>query len=487
MPHSKDTILVKFKLNANIKAIENSSKSKVEKTIPRIDVKVMKVPLNKTAEEMVEHFNKLPSVEYAELNGITESLQNTSIPDDTDYGDQFHLPGIRCPEAWYISKENSGIVVAVLDSGIDVNHEDLADNIHVSSWNIVDDNDNVHTTHNHGTAVAGIVGAVTDNYTGIAGVAWNCGLMVIRVLTDGRGTLADIVNGTIYAVDNGAHVINMSFGGSSYSQTLEQACQYAYNNGVAICAAAGNAKHDGVIYPAKFDTVIAVGGVTDEYSHDSTSRGYDLSVSAYASGVITTASNDNYFGVQGTSYASPQVAGVVVLLLSQNAYLTPFEIKRAIEAGANKDIYGGDYDPYDHGHGKLDAYASLMLVVNDEIPLWVNVLVATDIEYDSATLRCRIDGLMGWLSADVYFQYREVGEADWISTTPQTITEAGILSVGITGLDAGTEYEYRPVIEWDGGVESAEGWTLTFTSLLAPPVLQGVYTEGVIRLSWGVV
>ena len=259
-----DEIIVKFKPGVGQNVIDGINRehgTSVISTSRFAGFNRMRIPSAVPAKAMANIFSKNPNVEYAELNYIAYALM---VPNDPYYSYQWHLKGIGIEEAWGLSS-GSGVTVAVIDTGVAdprTGSDDLQDSRVVGGYDFVN-NDNDPTDDNgHGTHVAGTIAQTTNNRIGVAGVAYSCSIMPVKVLNkQGSGTYADIADGIRYAADNGAEVINMSLGGSSGSTTLENAVAYAYNKGVTIICASGN---DGssyqVSYPSAYDDYcIAVG------------------------------------------------------------------------------------------------------------------------------------------------------------------------------------------------------------------------------------
>ena len=352
-------ILVKFNSKINVEELQGEYNIEYKSTIPEINVAVFKSRGKIPVAKIIEALNKNPNIQFAELNGEVTSLE--TIPNDPMYSDQYALPQINAPKGWDISTGSTSIVIAILDTGVFA-HTDLADKI-IPGWNFIDNNSNTNDIRGHGTHVAGIATALTNNGKGIAGVDWNARIMPVKVLNDsGSGTYAGVANGVIYATDNNADVINMSLGGSGYSETLELACQYAYDNGVTIVAAAGNSGGS-VLYPAKFDTVIAVSAV-DRYDNIASfsSRGAEIIVSAPGVSIWSTYPGDipAYMTMSGTSMACPHVAGLTGLILSMDDSLTPTQVKGFLAEGAY-DLGTPDWD-YLYGYGRIDVYKTLVLL-----------------------------------------------------------------------------------------------------------------------------
>lgn len=243
-----------------------------------------------------------------------------ALTDDPEAGRQWALTTLRLPDAWRYST-GSGVVVAVVDSGADTTHPDLADNL-VAGVDVV--GAGVRTTvsdgNGHGTHVSGTVAAVTHNGVGVAGAAPLAKVMPVKVLnSSGSGYTDDVAEGVVYAVDHGAQVINLSLGSTSYNAVLAQAVAYARAQGVVVVAAAGNSRGSGspVMYPAALPGVIAV-AATDASDNDASFSNIGSYVDIAAPGVSirSTVPGGGYASWSGTSMASPHVAAVAALLRS---------------------------------------------------------------------------------------------------------------------------------------------------------------------------
>lgn len=355
----------------------------------------LKIPVNKNVYEMVEKFRKNPFVEYAEPNYIARI---TMTPNDPYYRFQWHLDnpaygGINMEEAWEITKGNPSVIVAVLDTGVAYEDytqtvfgrtrryyraPDLANTKFVAGYDFINNDNHPNDDNGHGTHVTGTIAQSTNNGIGVAGIAPNCSIMPIKVLSSsGSGPYSAISDGIRWAADNGAKVINLSLGGSQPSITLENALSYAYGKGVTIVCAAGNEGQPTLLYPAAYDAYcIAVGAIRyDEirayYSNYSNSLdlvapGGDLNVDqngdGYGDGVLQQTfsgsyNNWGYWFYQGTSMATPHVSGVAALLISAGVATTPDLIRHVLQSTA-KDLGPPGFDP-EYGWGRVDALAAL--------------------------------------------------------------------------------------------------------------------------------
>lgn len=275
--------------------------------------------------------------------------------------------------AWTISRgadENGiGVNVAVIDTGIDKTHPDLVDNIQggenfVAKSFFKDPDPNKWSDDNgHGSHVAGTIAAV-DNIIGVVGVAPDANLWGVKVLDRrGSGYTSNVIAGITWAIDNNMQVINMSLGSSSDTQALHDAVDAANAAGIVVVAAAGNSGDgDGttnkVIYPAKYDSVIAV-AATDENDNTPSwsSEGEEVELAAPGVGIYSTWKDGGYDTKNGTSMASPHVAGTVALMLGADPTLDP-ETVRLFLQGAADDLGEPGFDHF-FGYGLVDAEESV--------------------------------------------------------------------------------------------------------------------------------
>lgn len=334
----------------------------------------------------------LKSIDGVRSVSSEKKARATFVPSDTYVNLQWGLDTIDAYEAWDITRGSHEVVVAVLDTGIDWNHPDIAPNIWTDAngyhgYNFIannrlpmDDNINSYdgstwipnTYTYHGTHVAGVVGAAMNNGIGIAGLA-QVRLMAVKVMNDsGEGTDSTVASGIRWAVDpnndgdtsDGAKVITMSLGVDGPSTVLREAVRYASENGVVMVAASGNSGSSFVSYPAAYPQVIAV-GATDTTGSRASFSNYGSGLDVMAPGVqiySTQGGGANYQYLSGTSTAAPSVAGVAALMLTINPALTPVEIGTYINVTA-KDISRSGYDTMT-GWGIVDAFGAVERVAD---------------------------------------------------------------------------------------------------------------------------
>ncbi|MFC1903015.1 S8 family serine peptidase [Chloroflexota bacterium] len=312
---SSDRLLVKFEQGVKLKdasVIHEQMGVKLEKVIPRIKVHVVSVPGGQGISKM-KAYRQHGKVRSVEIDCIAQAIGD---PNDPYFYNQWGMSKVKAPEAWGITQGSSSVSVAILDTGVDFDHPDLSTKV-ISSANFTSSPTADANGHSHGTHVAGIAAADTNNSIGIAGLGYNTSLMNVKVLgDDGYGYYSWIANGIIWATDNGADVINLSLGATAYSSTLKAAVDYAWDSGVVVVAAAGNNGSSSPFYPAYFTNCVAVAatGSSDQlYSWSSYGEWVDVAAPGSA---YSTIPENGYGYKSGTSMASPHVAGLAGLLFS---------------------------------------------------------------------------------------------------------------------------------------------------------------------------
>jgi type VII secretion-associated serine protease mycosin len=341
--------------------------------LPLLDVELVEVPVG---QELVlaKQLEREPAVLYAEPDYLVHAI--ATAPNDTYYASyQWNMTHIGLETAWDTTTGSSGITIAIADTGVDSTHPDLSSKV-VAGYDFVNNDSDPSDDEGHGTHVAGIAAAATNNNRGVAGVSWGSKIMPIKVLdSSGSGTHTQIANGILWAADNGADIINLSLGGASSSSTLENAVNYAYSAGCLLVAAAGNEYEDGnpTSYPAALDHVMAVGAVGNEDEHASYSNtGTYLDVAAPGGNPTGSSDSDpnhwiastywqgsgySYVMIVGTSQACPHVAGLAALVWSVNPALTNDGVQSIIETTA-VDLGSPGWDET-FGWGRIDAAAAV--------------------------------------------------------------------------------------------------------------------------------
>lgn len=325
-------------------------------------------------KSLIKTLRKSPlseKIEYVEPNYIYYALE---APNDPLYSQQWNLQTINVEQAWADST-GEGVTVAVIDTGVSkVN--DLQKTEFVPGYDFVNDRVDARDDNGHGTHVAGTVAQSTNNNYGVAGVAYNAKIMPLKVLArSGGGTIADIAEAIKFAADNGADVINMSLGGGGESQLMREAIDYAYDKGVVIVAAAGNENNNAASYPARYPKVISV-SATDSAGNKAPYSNYGAGVDISAPGgsetgkiIQETIKGNNgqveFLGLQGTSMASPHVAGVAALVKATGVD-SPQEVTEILKQSVRKV----KDDPLNHyGAGQLNAGEAVKLALKGKITI----------------------------------------------------------------------------------------------------------------------
>lgn len=361
----KGEILLKIKNPSvsNMVKILSSHQASVKEKIVNIDVHIISVPIG-TEEKVRLALAKNPNVEFVELNMMIKPVE--FIPNDTNYLNGWHLPKINMPNAWEIAS-GSGVVIAILDTGIKADHPDLEGNI-LPGWNIINNDADSSDIHGHGTSVAGAIAAVTNNDFGVAAVAYNSSILPVRISnrTDGYASLSDIAKGINYASDNGVDIINNSY--RSYtSSTIKSAAKAFHDKGGLIFISAGN---NGIEEKCSIDANIMVISATDKYDNLASWSSYGDCVDLSSPGVdiYTTNVSGGHSNVSGTSFASPIAAAVAALVMSYKPGLSNNDVESIMLQAADKTKSGLFNIKY--GYGRVDAFAALNLASSfiPEIP-----------------------------------------------------------------------------------------------------------------------
>jgi len=278
------------------------------------------------------------------------------VPNDPFYYLQSNLAAINAEEGWQYFTGSSGMIVAVIDTGIDLTSPDFAGRL-VEGYDFVNYDSTPMDDNGHGSHVAGIMAATGNNGFGIAGLDWSAKIMPIKVLdSTGHGSDLNVYRGIIYAVDHGAKVINLSLGFSGYSYLVECAVNYAYSHGVTVVASSGNSGGS-VMFPANLPHVIAVGAVDDSGNRAVySSYGDEIDLVAPGNNVFSL-TNSGFSYKTGTSMAAPQVAGLASLLRGLHP-LTNDQTETIIKR-ASKDLGTRGWDMY-FGNGLIQVRESII-------------------------------------------------------------------------------------------------------------------------------
>ena len=309
------------------------------------------------AKGLIAHFQAMAEVEFAEPHYLY--MTNETAPNDVLFESyQWNLPITGTLEGWELSKGSGETIIAVLDTGVDLDHPDLRDRL-TGGLNLVNREAAPYDDVGHGTHVAGIIAASVNNAEGIAGMTWYGQVMPVKVLdSTGAGSAYSVAQGIIWATDNGAKVINMSLGNYADAQFLHDAVKYAYERDVVLVAASGNDNTEQPGYPAAYPEVFAI-GATDTTKNRAAFSNYGDYIDAAAPGVsiASTYPQNQYAALSGTSMASPHAAALAGLIRAYNPLLKNTEVmdimrNTAVDLGEQgKDAY--------FGYGQIDVANAL--------------------------------------------------------------------------------------------------------------------------------
>ena len=319
--------------------------------IEGINVRIIQLPPQASEKAVEALLKRNKHLKFAER----DMLLQPSMTNDPFYSSGWHLPKIGASTAWQTSSGRD-VVIAILDSGVDPTHPDLASKL-VPGWNTYNNNADTADVYGHGTKVAGAAAAATNNGVGVAAVAADALVMPMRVTgTDGWASYSAIASALTWASDRGARVANISFYAVESSSAARSAAQYMKNKGGLVVTAAGNYGAEETIAPS--DTMITV-SATDSADNKASwsSYGSFVDVAAPGVGIYSTVNGGGYGAVSGTSFASPVTAGVVALMMAANPVLKPADLERALYSSA-LDLGAAGFDKY-FGNGRVDAAAAV--------------------------------------------------------------------------------------------------------------------------------
>lgn len=449
----------------NLGDAANRAQMRSALNVPATDGSVASDPLQLKREtiQTIKALRKRPDIAYAEPNYIRRA---TTIPNDELYPRQWHYPMINLPQAWDITQGSSKVIVAVIDTGVLLDHPDLKGQL-VPGYDFIRDPANALDGNGidsnpddpgdqalaggssfHGTHVAGTIAAASNNGTGVAGVAWQTSIMPLRVLGKRGGTSYDIMQAVRYAAglvnDSGtipaqpADVINLSLGGGGFSPAEQDAYTQARAQGVIIVAAAGNEASNTPSYPAAYDGVVSVsavdinknlayysnfGSTIDIAAPGGDSR-RDINGDGYPDGVFSTRGNDaggslqyTYQFQQGTSMAAPHVAGVVALMKAVNPQLTPALFDQLLAAGSLTQDLGNSGRDDSYGHGLIDAYKAVSAAQGTALK---PTLIVSPSALNFGLMTTELELAVGSIGGDVTLTAATPG-ANWLTLAEKSV------------------------------------------------------------------
>jgi thermitase len=332
-----------------LKPVNGHSKAYIKK----LNTHIVELPAGADEVAAMRELRKNHALKYVELDMAVTAAATVSDP---SYSSSWALPKIQAPTAWD-SANGNGVTIAILDTGIDGTHPDLAPNL-VPGWNVYDNNSNTTDVHGHGTWVAGVAAMAANNALGSAGVAWGAKIMPVRIAdANAYAYWSTVAQGIYWAADHGAKVVNISYNGVSGSSTVQSAAQYLRNKGGVVVVAAGNS--GGLEDIAASDALLSVAATDQNDARASfSSYGPYVDLSAPGVSVYTTTVGGGYANASGTSFASPIVAATAALMMSANSKLTPADVDRLL-TDKSVDLGATGYDQY-YGFGRVNAASAVL-------------------------------------------------------------------------------------------------------------------------------
>jgi hypothetical protein len=461
-----------------LSTLQRYSAERVE-TLGRLQIERWRVPEGRELE-IAALLSALPGVEYAEPD---YEVHIHIVPNDTLYTQQWAHPKINSPAAWDITTGDASVIVAILDTGVDLNHPEfqgrLVPGFKPGGGSPDDD-------HGHGTHVAGIVAAAGNNGTGVAGMAWQVSIMPIKVLdASGNGTHGGIAVGMDWAIRHGARILNLSLGGTVPSSTLQNAVQEAHDAGVLVIASAGNCggtnySNNGCtsmnqpVYPAAYDQVIAV-AATDYLDNRASysNQGSYVDIAAPGSSILSTIPGGGYGNTSGTSQAAPFVSGLAALLWSVDPARTADEVKHIIQNTA-VDLGSPGYD-IAFGHGRINALAAL-----------ANTPLAAPILYEVSNLERDGHYALAWSDVPQATSYTLEEDDNAAFTTPAVVYTGAHSQAALTERETGTWYYRVRATRPSSGTLSPWSNVVSVAVGLDAPLLLAIESAGQrnFRVTW---
>ena len=305
------------------------------------------------------NYIKITKVQIEDTLPVSDpnNLQEVT-PNDKDFNSQYYLRETNVTKAWNATVGDPSLLIGVLDTGIDASHPDLKGKI-IGGFNT--NGNDLKDEVGHGTEVAGIIAANTNNDQGIAGITWNTKVLSLRITDEfGQARVSTVVHALEEAYNKGVKIVHVSLSTNQFSQTLKDAIKETQDRGILVVSTSGNTGIQELRYPAAFDGVIGVGAVDENKQLESYSTiGEHVKLVAPGSFIYTTSTGSSYDHVTGTSFAAPQVTGAVALLLSITPNLTSNEVKEIL-FNSTEDL-GNTGKDLSYGYGLLNTEKAVQL------------------------------------------------------------------------------------------------------------------------------
>jgi len=353
-----DELIVRFKASTRetrIKECFQNTDIEIQHEIKELQARVIR----NNGENLGEAYHQIlacAGVLYVEPNFLLHAAD--TIPNDPNLGLQYGLINIRAPQGWDLTTGSASVTIAIIDTGVDFSHIDLANKL-VPGYDFVNNDTDPQDDNGHGTHVAGIAAASSNNSLGIAGVSWGARIMPVKVLNNKAiGTYANMALCVIWAVDRGAQIINLSLGGTGSSSVLADAINYAHNRGAVVVAAAGNTGDNFILYPARYPNVIAVAKTNSADNWDGSNYGPEIDLAAPGASIYSTIVG-GYDYKSGSSLSTAYVSGLAAILKGVPGNNSPDAIESQMESTA-LDIEFAGWDEYT-GAGLIQMDAAIQL------------------------------------------------------------------------------------------------------------------------------
>jgi len=358
--HVSNELIVRFK--------RTTSPARIEQCLQGVDVQITSeieeirtLVLDLKSGNLADAYGHVLScagVLYVEPNFLLQATD--TFPNDPNWNLQYGLVNIRAPQGWDITTGSAAVTIAIVDSGVDQGHPEFAGKL-VAGYDFVNNDANPQDDFGHGTHVAGIAAASSNNGAGVAGVSWGARIMPVKVLNaTGGGTYANTAAGVIWAVDHGAQIINLSLGGTGPSSVMEDAINYAHGKSVVVVASAGNGGGNFVLYPARYPNVIAVAAADSSNNWSGSNYGPEVDLAAPGDMIYSTVIG-GYGYRSGSSMAAAFTSGLAAILTGISGSTSPDTIEFQMESTA-LDIEFAGWDEYT-GAGLIQMDAAIYLAI----------------------------------------------------------------------------------------------------------------------------
>jgi thermitase len=362
----QEELIVRFKPATSTTRIDEcfqANQVQIQLVIAELNTYVLRVDSGDIASAFYSVLD-CAGVQYVEPNFLLQAAD--TIPNDPSWGIQYGPVNIRAPQGWDLATGSAAVTIAIVDTGADYGHPDLAGKL-LGGYDFVNNDANPQDDNGHGTHVAGIAAASSNNAIGVAGVSWGARIMPVKVLNAaGGGTFANTAAGVVWAIDHGAQVINLSLGGTGPSAILEDAINYARSQGAVVVAAAGNSGSNFVLYPARYPNVIAVARTNSANGWDGSNYGPEIDLSAPGTSIYSTIIG-GYDYKSGSSMSTGFVSGLVAILMSIPGNASPDGIEFQMESTA-LDIEFTGWDEYT-GAGLIQMDAAIQFALQSINPV----------------------------------------------------------------------------------------------------------------------